>query len=239
MRILPKTPAQQIERLDTLVPSWAEDPQAIGLSVERVNQIKELLAIAKQAHAAAIEARLTARNATQAFEVATRRLTRQAAAAIATIKSTAALAPRPVAVLAQASLPERAAAHRNPPTPPPTAPTVRVNHLGQAIISWKTGAGGARGDRLGRQSKGGNGVHYLIERQSNSQAARPGLKPDRLFLGTAYTPTFTDPNPLPGGSLYTITAIRNDKRAEQCVTVALNLPTAVPHPLGPPAARAA
>lgn len=105
MRILPKTPAQQVRRLTTLIPSWAQHQDAIGLSPQRVAQLKTLLDQARAAQLAAYHARDAARSATSAFEQATAQLVRQASASIRTIKITAKLTTQPVDVLSQALLP--------------------------------------------------------------------------------------------------------------------------------------
>lgn len=234
MRILPKTPAQQIERLSVLLPAWAEDPAAIGLSPAKVAQIQVLLEHAQSAHAAALEARQAAQSATLAFENATRDLIGQAGPAIATIKAFAVTSAQASGILAQARLPARAPDQRNKPVPAPSNAAVTVDQRGRAIITWTTGAGGARGARLGRQSLVNSSIMYTVER-------RPARARTGTVLATTARPMFVDPDPLPGASTYTIRALRTKgtmDRHPPCTTVVLNLPTA-PIPATPAATRRA
>lgn len=238
MRILPKTPAQQIERLSVLVPTWGQQAGAIGLPSEIADELKDLLAAAKEAHAEALRTREAARNATRDFEVATARLMKLASAAVGTIKSNAQLSPAPNALLARASLPEQARKRTHPPLASPHSANVTVDQIGRATITWKTGAGGARGLRLGRQSRGGRQITYNIERQTERMvlvgtAKRQWLAPDRVILGSTGRPTFTDETPPPGRTTYTIYAQRGEQRASTAASTILCLPTAFVEPASP------
>mgnify|MGYP001462183983 CR=1 FL=1 len=205
MRILPKTPAQQVQRLTTLVPAWAVDPGAIGLSPERIAEIEALLSQARAAQLAAYEARNAAQAATHAFEIATAALVRNASSAIGLIKATASASPDPAAVLLQAQLPDP---HPHGPAspgslPPPGTPTnfrVELLQTGSIVLSWKCD-----------NPAGSVGTMYQVRRCVH------GTSGDAFeHLALCGEKTFTDNHiPVGAGSLtYEVTAFRSTRRGQ-------------------------
>lgn len=202
MRILPKTPAQQVRRLTTLVPAWAVDPVAVGLSPDRIAEIEALLAQARAAQLAAYEARNAARSATLAFENATAALVRNASSAIGLIKATASASSDPVAILARAQLPVTNAAAPGSLPPPGTPTGFRVELLqdGAIVLSWKCD-----------NPEGSVGTMYQVRRCVH------GRNKDAFeHLALCGEKTFTDSDiPAESGSLtYEVTAVRSTRRGQ-------------------------
>lgn len=201
MRILPKTPAQQVRRLTTLVRAWAVDPGGIGLTPARVAEIETLLAQAQDAQRAAYIARDAARSATLAFENATAQLKRGAAAAIGTIKAAARNSGQPVAVLALAQLPVPAAPSPIGPPGTPTGFSVDLLQNGSIVLSW-----------TGDNPSGSAGTMYEVRRRIGSGGTPRTFE----FLGVHGTKSFTD-DTIPVGSagvVYKITPIRSTRRGQ-------------------------
>lgn len=200
MRILPKTPAQQVQRLTTLVPAWAVDPGAIGLSPERIAEIEALLSQARAAQLAAYEARNAAQAATLAFEIATAALVRNASSAIGLIKATASASPDPAAVLARAQLPGPASPGSLPPPGTPTGFHVELLQTGSIVLSWKCD-----------NPAGSVGTMYQVRRRVHG---RSGDAFEHLAL--CGERTFTD-NDIPVGTgtlTYEVTAVRSKRRGQ-------------------------
>lgn len=203
MRILPKTPAQQVQRLTTLVPAWAVDPEAIGLSPERIAEIEALLSQARAAQLAAYEARNAAQAATLAFEIATAALVRNASSAIGLIKATASASPDPAAVLLQAQLPVPHGPATPGSIPPPGTPTgfhVELLQNGSIVLSWKCD-----------NPAGSVGTMYQVRRCVH------GTSGDAFeHLALCGEKTFTD-NDIPVGTgtlTYEVTAFRSTRRGQ-------------------------
>lgn len=203
MRILPKTPAQQVQRLTTLVPAWAVDPEAIGLSPERIAEMTALLAQARAAQLAAYEARNAAQAATHAFEIATAALVRNASSAIGLIKATASASPDPAAVLLQAQLPVPNGPGAPGSISPPGTPTdfrVELLQTGSIVLSWKCD-----------NPAGSVGTMYQVRRCVH------GTSGDAFeHLALCGERTFTD-NDIPVGTgtlTYEVTAVRSTRRGQ-------------------------
>lgn len=203
MRILPKTPAQQVERLTALIPAWAVDPGGLGLSPARIAELETLLAQARAAQLAAYEARNAARAATLAFEIATAALTHNASAAITTIKATAGTSPDPVAVLAQARLPAPRSRARPGSIPAPGTPTefrVELLQNGSVVLSWTCD-----------NPEGSTGTMYRVRRRIGGAHAG-GFE----FLELLGERRYTD-NTIPAGTdaiTYEVMALRSTRRGQ-------------------------
>lgn len=196
MRILPKSPAQQVRRLTALVPTWAQQPDALGLSPARVAQIEGLLAQASAAQRRAYQARDAARSATLAFELATAALVRQAATAIRTIKITAKTSGTPVEILSRAHLPApKPRGHIAPPGTPKNF-TFTLGQTGLLLLKWECA-----------NPKESAGTTYAVSR-------RIGDHGDFEHLASRGKKHFTDTT-IPAGTssiTYEVTAFRSTSR---------------------------
>jgi hypothetical protein len=202
MRILPKTPAQQVVRLTTLVPAWAEHPEALGLSPERVAELEALLAQARAAQLAAYKARSAAQSATLAFEHATAALVDNASAAISLIKATATISGDPISVLSLAQLPAPKPRGRIAPPGTPKNFSVALRPTGSLLIKWACD-----------NPRGSVGTVYEVRRRigDHGDFERLAMRGKKTFTDTTIPAPLP---PLPGTAsiTYEITAIRSTGR---------------------------
>jgi hypothetical protein len=187
MRILPETYSAQIDFLAALLPGWAADPGAVGLSPQAVAELQGLLDAARELRTGAAAARAAAQSATMDYHLRAEELRRRAALAIAAIKLAAAADPN---VYTAAKIPAPAAPS---PAKAPAAPrNVRavVEATGACVLSWSPG-----------DTRGNTGIYYTIERKA------PGQRRFHL-LGSADSRTFRDERLAAGTSLYRVRAHR-------------------------------
>src|SRR5687768_11994297 len=74
MPIVPETRAGKIRFYQLRLPVWAEDPASIGLTVEAVDQMQQLVDAAREAYEEHLRAQDAARSATMNFHNAVRRM---------------------------------------------------------------------------------------------------------------------------------------------------------------------
>jgi hypothetical protein len=224
MRIIPKTASQRLAFARVHVPLWAEDPAAIGLTAEEVAEVDAALVDAAEARDRAESLRQQAVAATLAAGTRDQELARALADAIARIKLAAREAGvQAVDIFARAQIPVPGVQQGNHDVlPTPASAEVRVSGAGQAALTWTTGAGGARGRRLGRQGFARLDVHYTVERYPLS-AGRVQSGPSTI-IGVTSAPRFVDPAPLPGASAYLIRAVRGDRVGVDAAMATLLLP---------------
>ncbi len=231
MRVLPRTIDKQIAFFETRVPLWSQDPEALGLSGETVEQIKTLTDEARAAYQAAVAARNAAQSATLLLRSALEKLRKPGAAAVATIKAKA-------STMDDNSI--YASAHIDPPNKPGAAPdlgtprnvSVVISSAGCAVVTWE--GTGPTGTARGRGSRGGGGLYYSILRQG------PGEAMPRV-VGATGERSFADQQPplVPGATLvYFVQACRGARHSPLSVGVAIGVPT-LPAAMAPQVARRA
>ncbi|CAG0971315.1 hypothetical protein PHYC_01264 [Phycisphaerales bacterium] len=195
MRVIPKTPREQIAFLTIHLPAWAQEPGAIGLSPAEIAGLQELLDAARDLQMRAADARDAARGATASFNDAAGRMRDAAARAVAKIKATAA---GDQAVYSAAMIPQPAPGSPVPAPGKPFKPAFTLVGGGCVRLTWKC-----------RNPRGSDGTMYQIER------AVGGTR-EFTHLATVGEKSFTDTT-LPRGAAeveYRVTAIRSTRRGE-------------------------
>jgi hypothetical protein len=202
MTILPRRPSQLLAFLESHLPVWGQDPGALGLSAQQLEQIQQAAAAARSAMDAAVAARSAALAATGTMRAALRTAHDLASVGIAGIKAHAARQEDPQAVYSAAQIPAPAAPS---PIPAPGGPFVadaRIDGAGALHLSWKA-----------RHPRGTRGVVYLVRRRlRDAQGKALG---GWQLLGTTGKKTYID-RTLPAGTAiaeYSVESQRGEKRS--------------------------
>jgi len=142
---LPTSRLGKIEWFETRTPVWQNDPTAIGLDITRAADIFGLTTQARAAYSAAVDARASAKTATQAFYHAVDTLHATGSEDIALIKAFADASDDPGAVYAAAMVSPPAPPSQAPPPAQPFDVTTTLRNDGTIEVKWKgTGPTGTR-----------------------------------------------------------------------------------------------
>lgn len=225
MPIVPKNPADQLDFYETHIPFWREDPSAVGLSEIVTEELGTLADTARAAYARALALRQAAESATLTYRNAVRTLHARGGAAIATIKSYAALTGSIEVYTAARIDPPRTGGPQKPVPPAPLFDSAVVDANGVCTIRW---------NRLPTDHSGvgpSSGNYYEILRQ------RIGLgETVAVVIGTAQSLEFRDPHIGPGENVYSIRARRGTRTGSVSAGVVVKLP-AISDPSCMPTAR--
>lgn len=188
MRLVPKDKAGKIQFCKTRVSRWAEDPGALGLSVDDVNELAALTEAAEQALRDQQQAQQTARAATMKLRQSLAEMQNQAARMISRIRGTVGDqgghqggdqgGDRGIYPLALIPAP----AKRSTIGPPgkPYAFDARFDAIGTLTLTWKC-----------RHPRGSRSVLYHLRRQIDDGAM--------TYLGGCPDKSFAD-HTLPAGA---------------------------------------
>lgn len=185
-RNLPSDPIPRIDWLLVRTPLWVEHAGAIGLPPELAGRARDLAEAASARRAEALAARAAAEAATRAMHAAIEQASAVASAAIAQVKSHAAVTGDP-SVLALAAIDPPAPRATRPPPPAPEQPRTRLENGGVVHLSWR--------GRFGR------GTHFEVFRGVDGGPRR--------LIATAHEKRITDRLP-PGcvEAVYHVRAVR-------------------------------
>lgn len=217
MRVIPKTPRQQVAFFRLHLPRWAASPEAFGLTPAMIAQIEALLVEAEAAMDAANKARIAARSLTQGMEDAAARLCKAGSAVVATIKLTA--RDNPV-LLAAAQIDPPDSPSEAPAPQAPINPVVMLDQFCSVRLEWETR--GPTGTERGDGARGG-GTHFVIYRQG------PG-EPTRRIVGVTTHRFFVDERPplVPGATInYFVKARRAGKESASSTHTFVQLPAVI------------
>lgn len=217
MRILPKTIPGRIEFLNTHIPVWASDPDAVGLSPGELDELSNLRQEAEKAQQLAREAREAAIAATSALHEVAERMTAAASLALDRIKL-AARTDEKVYVAAQIPVPQPSSPTRT--TPPPGTPTnfqITLRQTGVLELAWSCSHPRGTQGTLYEVSRRVVGVVGVVGGATTMGAACQGNDADFVHLGVVSAKAFADESlPLGAASVeYEVTALRAGLRTLQ------------------------
>jgi hypothetical protein len=185
--------------------AWAQDPSAVGLSVEQVEQLAQVVEQFGQARVAARAARAAARSATQA-SIDAKLAMRNATSDLVKVIRAYAATSGDAEVLNRALLPAIAAGSPVAPPGQPTRFNVGLNPDGSLTIQWKA-----------KHPAGSDRVVYLVQRQL------PG-EDGWTLLGASGEKSFVDET-LPQGvvsATYRVTAQRGRVKGEASIPIVVS-----------------
>lgn len=135
-RILPRRFEPRTQNLLALTKTWAADPEAVGLTVARVAELRSAVLAARDRDAAARLARVEAESATAARAIAVAVMNNLTTAAVAVVKATTRKSGQEPTVLAGLPLPRSASHHATTPPPPVLQVTATPRADGSVLVEW-------------------------------------------------------------------------------------------------------
>ena len=205
MPIVPETRSGKIQFYKVHLPVWAEDPTSIGLTVDAVDQLQQVVDEAQAAYAEHSAAQQTARSATQKYHNAVRRMHAGGdglacgTAMLQLIKSYAQTTGNP-GVYTRAHIPAPAKPGRPGSAPAPGMPyhfAATLRQTGEIELTWKCD-----------NPAGTVGTIYQVRRQIESD--------QWTIVGTVGDKSFVDHSLPPGtrSCTYEVTALRSTGKGE-------------------------
>ena len=194
--IVPPTASEKISFFTAHVPVWAQDPPAIGTTVEHVAAVQAALDAAKAAHLARGQAIAAARSATLRLKMALAELDAAGGQVVAEVKVKAAADGPSVYNLARLRAPAAPSPIGKPGQSTGLSTTLRAD--GSLHLTWKC-----------RHPRGAKGTIYQVYRAA-------GVNGDFAFLGATGKKRFTDAT-VPAGTrtlVYRIVAVRSTARGD-------------------------
>lgn len=215
MRVLPRTPIEQILFFETHLPAWKADPQAVGLTDQQVQELSDLADAARAAFNRAASLRSEAHAATGALHGAARALMAKGSTAVLGIKA-AARTDAEVYNLAIIPPPRRGGVTPAPAVPRNLSATISAN--GSLRLTWE--GAGPTGTSRGPGARGGAGLLYLVYRKAPGEA-------DPTLITATNRLSCTDPRPplIRGAeTLYTVQARRGERASIVSAPAVVHLP---------------
>lgn len=171
MRLVPKDKAGKIQFCRTRVNRWAEDPGALGLSADDVNELAALTEAAEQALRDQQQAQQTARSATAKLRQSLAEMQNQAARMISRIRVTVGHQGGNPGIYPLALIPAPAKRSTIGPPGKPYAFDARFDAIGTLTLTWKC-----------RHPRGSRSVLYHLRRQiDDGPMTYLGGCPDKSF----------------------------------------------------------
>jgi len=190
VRVIPDKKVERLEFCEVHAKVWAEDPAAVGLTVEQCERLRVLTEQARAAREAAVEAREAARAAVTAQDAALEAAGRTAADLVRFVKAHAAAAGgRGVenVVLAAAQIPPKAQAAPARAPGRPKRLAVMLEPGGAVTLAWRS-----------ENAAAGTGAFFDVLRKLPGQTGFVPIGSTPGATGRSRTIRFTD-RALPGG----------------------------------------